>query len=114
MTHRYIRISARYFSTGKSIVGLIGEKNISPIYFTTRLGIHTFGVCNPIDVVLLKDNTIQRTILELAPNRIFLWGWQQYTVLELPQGTVMKYKLKIQDRIELTLKNITAYSPMTK
>lgn len=86
-------------------IGLIGKKNIRPIYFETRWGIHTFGVRFPIDVVILDTNqTIVRIKQHLKPNRIFIWNPKYKWVLELPAGMIEKEKIKIGEKIILQTK----------
>jgi uncharacterized protein len=77
-------------------IGLIGQGKPEPIIFITRFGIHTFGVKFPIDVVILDRNNIAVKIKQsLKQNRFFFWPIQYDKVLELPEGYVGKYKIKI-------------------
>ena len=77
-------------------VGLIGANPVYPVYFTTRWGIHTFGMKSPIDVVILDDdNRVVKLTRSLAPNRIFFWNPTYYRVLELPPGTISEKKIHI-------------------
>lgn len=83
--------------------GLIGVHEIYPVFFTTRWGIHTFGMKKSIDVLILDDHLqIVRLIRNLPPNRIFLWSPRYTQVIELPAGTINRSGIKIQDRVTLT------------
>ena len=85
------------------VLGLIGKKHPHALLLKTRFGIHTFGVRFPIDVVILnKSNEIVTLKEHLLPNRIFFWNPSFDTVIELPEGTIKKYNLKITDKLLLT------------
>jgi uncharacterized membrane protein (UPF0127 family) len=69
--------------------GLIGMRHICPVYFTTRWGIHTFGVLSPIDVLILdKGHRVVKLVHRLPPNRIFFWNPKYSRVVELPAGSI--------------------------
>lgn len=95
-----LHIAATHASSWKDkVIGLIGKKEIKPLFFQTRWGIHTFGVRKPIDVVILDDEqTIVAIKQNLKPNRIFFWNPKYQNVLELP---INVYHLKIGEKIEL-------------
>ena len=68
----------------------------------TRFGIHTFGLKYPIDVLILDNgNKVVFLKKNLMPWRIFLWNPIYDKVLELPQGTIDKKKIKINDAVNL-------------
>lgn len=83
-------------------VGLIGAKKISPVYFTTRWGIHTFGMPSPIDVVILDDTNQVVAIKKLSPNKIFFWNLKYSRVLELPAGEIEKKGIRLGDHITIS------------
>lgn len=88
----------------QKILGLIGKKNIFPLLIKTRFGIHTFGLKFPIDVLILNSNN--RVVLlreNLNPNRIFFWNPFYNRVIELPQGTIQKQKIRVFDEINIVL-----------
>ena len=86
-------------------VGLIGKKKITPIYFETRFGIHTFGMLSPIDVVILdKGGKVVKLAENLAPFRVFLWSPRYYRVLELPGGFAVREKIFVGDKLGFTVK----------
>jgi len=85
-------------------VGLIGTKRIFPVFFTTRWGIHTFGVRSPIDVLILdRNNRVVVIRHRLSPNRLFFWNPIYDRVVELPPGIIMKRKITIGTQISLHL-----------
>lgn len=98
---RIVEIKLRVFSSLYSkTIGLIGKKNIKPVFFTTRFGIHTFGVKEPIDVVILDNkHKVRKIKTTLTPNRIFFWNPQFNRVLELPKEYVKNKKIKLGDTI---------------
>ena len=84
-------------------IGLIGKNKFEAVIFTTRFGIHTFGLKFPIDVLILDDKHKVVSIREdLKPNRIFLWNPKYNLVVELENGTVKKNKTEINDFLEIT------------
>jgi uncharacterized membrane protein (UPF0127 family) len=83
-------------------VGLIGVNPVYPVYFTTRWGIHTFGVLTPIDVLILdKNNRVVCICKHLKPNRLFFWNPNFNRVLELPPGEIGKKSISIGNQIIL-------------
>lgn len=83
-------------------VGLIGKKEIIPVIFETRFGIHTFGMRVVIDVLILdKDKKVVALKESLKPNRIFLWNPHYKIVLELPKGTIKNHNIKKASKIIL-------------
>ncbi len=89
---------------GEKVIGLIGKDKSTSLMIKTHFGIHTFGVKFPIDVLILnKKNKIVLLKKNLMPGRIFLWNPVYDKVLELPQRTIDKKKIKINDLIEVRL-----------
>ncbi|MCX6793584.1 MAG: DUF192 domain-containing protein [Candidatus Gottesmanbacteria bacterium] len=83
--------------------GLIGANPVYPVYFTTRWGIHTFGVLLPIDILILDNNNRVVTLCRgLAPNRVFFWNPKYDKVVELPPGTIVKKNIAAGSIIKLT------------
>jgi len=88
----------------KKSIGLLKNKTIIPIYFKTRFGIHTFGMKQDMDVLILNSECIVVSQkLFLKPNRIFLWNPFYSSVVELHGGFIKKHNLKIGDRVKLAL-----------
>lgn len=82
--------------------GLIGANPVYPVYFTTRWGIHTFGLICPIDVIILDNNfQVMKVIHNLLPNRIFLWNPTHRHVVELPAGWIKRKRIKTGTKIYL-------------
>jgi uncharacterized membrane protein (UPF0127 family) len=82
--------------------GLIGKNKIEPVCFTTRWGIHTFGVLSPIDVLILDSKfRVVKMVQQLRPNHLFFWNPKYYTIIELPAGTIAKNDIKTGDIISL-------------
>jgi uncharacterized membrane protein (UPF0127 family) len=87
------KISVKYVRGWEKVQGLIGKK-ITPISFSTRYGIHTFGMQKPIDVLVLdKHNTVVAMYNQLKPNRIFFWNPRYTRIIELPEGTIQQKKI---------------------
>lgn len=83
-------------------LGLLGSKHPTAVIFTTRFGIHTFGMTYPIDVLILDEyHSVVALKHSLRPNKIFFWNPRYQTVLELPAGTVKKTKTNIGDQLLL-------------
>lgn len=87
---------------GERIRGLIGENKIYPLLIKTRFGIHTFGVKQPMDIIILdEENTVKLMKKRLLPNKFFFWKPVYNKVLELPAGYIRDKKLEVGDRIGL-------------
>ena len=83
-------------------IGLVNSNNITPLFIKTRLGIHTFGVKYSIDVVILDNQQkAVKIVKSLSQNRILLWNPIYNKVLELPEGTVKKRKIKLGSKIKI-------------
>lgn len=96
------KISAKYVRGWGKTRGLIGKK-IAPISFTTRFGIHTFGMQKPIDVLILDDHKkVVAMHASLKPNRIFLWNPLYAQVVELPEGIIEQQNIQKGDPIMLS------------
>jgi len=71
--------------------GLIGANPTYPVMFTTRWGIHTFGMKHPIDVLILdNDHRVVRLVKHMLPNRVYFWPITYSIVVELPSGEIGK------------------------
>lgn len=86
----------------EKVLGLIGKTKPYPIFFKTRLGIHTFGVKFPLDILILDKNAIVRVVKQpLKQRQLFFWNPFYDAVVELPEGTIKKKNINIGDKIEL-------------
>jgi uncharacterized membrane protein (UPF0127 family) len=82
-------------------IGLIGKKPY-PMLFKTRFGIHTFGMKETIDVIVLnQQHRIVKVKKNLHPNRVFLWNPFYDTILELPQGSIQEMALGLDSHIDI-------------
>ncbi|MBI2026135.1 MAG: DUF192 domain-containing protein [Candidatus Levybacteria bacterium] len=87
-------------STKDKLLGAVKYKE-SVLFLKTRLGIHTFFVKTPLDILILdKNKRIVRIKEELLPNRVYFWNLRYSLVLELPRGVVKKLKLKVGHMVE--------------
>lgn len=102
-------IYARYLdSTFKKLVGLTGRNSVTPVYFETRFGIHTFGMKKNIDVIVLDENfRVVKLGKNINPGKLFFWSPAFYRVLEIPANSV---KIKIGEKIKLILTSKAEYS----
>ena len=83
-------------------LGLMFTKIPKAVYMETSIGIHTFFVKFPIDVVLLdKENKVIKTKQNLKPNRVFIWSKLKALVIELPEGEIDNKKIKLGETIKL-------------
>lgn len=84
------------------LVCLMFAKKITPTYFETRFGIHTFFMLHKIDVVILDNNFVVQIVKHnLAPWRIFVWNPKYFRVLELPNGYAKKQKIQKGNKLKL-------------
>lgn len=93
-----LEIKVKYLkSFSEKTIGLTGLKIVKPVFFKTRLGIHTFGMKVPIDVFILdKNHRIVNYRRNLEPGKIFIWNPKYNNVLETPTGLLkLNKKLKI-------------------
>lgn len=82
------------------IFGLLLKSNPRSMLFTTRFGIHTFGMRESIDVIVLDNNLKVIKVKEnLKPNRIFFWNPKYDLVLELQTNTIKKTSTEIGDML---------------
>jgi uncharacterized protein len=82
--------------------GLMFQKKITPVYFETKFGVHTFFVKYPIDVVILDaGGIIQKMRPGLKPFRLFFWNPKWHRVLELPHNTIRHKHLKVGTKISV-------------
>ncbi len=82
----------------------MGAKKAYPVYFTTRWGIHTFGVAFPIDILILdKNHQVVKAAQSIAPNHFFFWLPIYKDVVELPAGEIKKRKILLGDLLVISL-----------
>lgn len=86
------------------IAGLIGKKKPESLFLHTRLGIHTFIMSFPIDLVILNNKSVVVDYKEnLKPWRVFFWNPLYKNVLELPGGIIRKKGIKKGTRIKINV-----------
>jgi uncharacterized protein len=91
-------------SLREKIQGLIGKDKPQALLIKTHFGIHTFGVKFPIDVLILdNENKVMSIRKNMKPNRIFLWNPKYEKVIELPDGTIEKRKIKINIPLDISI-----------
>jgi uncharacterized membrane protein (UPF0127 family) len=92
-------VYATTFTQG--MFGLIFYKKPIAMIFQTHLGIHTFFMHYPIDVIILnKQNRVVDIRKGLKPNRIFIWDPRYSKILELPAGSIENSKTKTGDYLD--------------
>ena len=80
--------------------GLLNSRSPRFLIIRTHLGIHTFFMKYPIDVMLLdKNNRVVSFRKGLVPFRLFFYNPTYSTVVEMPKGTLQKYHVCINDKI---------------
>jgi uncharacterized protein len=84
--------------------GLIGKEEPQTLMIETHFGIHTFGLKFSIDVIILNNkNKVVSIKKNLKPNRIFFWNPIYKNVIELPEGTIEKNAIRINDAVNLKI-----------
>ena len=84
--------------------GFIGKNDVEAIVFTTRFGIHTFGLKFPIDVLILNDKRkVIYTKENLKPNRIFAWNPKYKLVVELNKKLIKNSGIEVNDYLQIDL-----------
>lgn len=91
------KINVLHFRTfEEKTQGLLGYQKAIPVFFTTRFGIHTFGLRFSIDVLILdRQNRIVRLRKNLPPNSVFFWPPIYNQVVELPAGYISRYHITL-------------------
>ncbi len=85
-------------------IGLTESEKAYHVYFTTRFGIHTFGMKYPIDVIVLNNSDyVIKTAENLKPKRFFFWLPIHNRIIELPAGTVKKLRIRKKEKIKLEI-----------
>lgn len=84
------------------LFGLLNPHNPRYLIFKTHFGIHTFFMNKPIDVLLLdNEHKIIKAKKSLKPFKLFLYHPQFSIVIEMPEGTIQKNHLRINDKISI-------------
>ncbi|MCX7928769.1 MAG: DUF192 domain-containing protein [Patescibacteria group bacterium] len=84
----------------ESVAGLMFGFQKPPVYFESRIGIHTFWVFYPIDVIILNRQGIVIKLVEsLKPNQILFLGFKSFVALECKSCFIKDNKLKVGDKV---------------
>lgn len=84
------------------LLGLLNPHNPRFLVLKTRFGIHTFFMKTSIDVLLLdNEQKVVKIHKKLTPNQLFLYQPRYSTIIEMPQGTIEKFNIKINDKISI-------------
>ncbi len=82
-------------------LGLLRKSNPRSLLLKTHFGIHTFGLKQSIDVIILNNNyVVVKVTKNLKPNSLFFWNPRYSIVLELPANLIDKSKTGIGDKLE--------------
>lgn len=90
----------------KSLIGLTFglhlKNNSRTLIFKTRFGIHTLGLKEPIDVLVLdSDLKVVKIKESLQPNWFFFWNPKFNLVIELPAEIIRISKTQPGDQLLL-------------
>lgn len=84
--------------------GLLGRDVLLPgqgLWIKPCMGVHTFGMRFPIDVLVLDlDRRVVAIVQDLRPNRMTALYRRGNSVVELPAGAVREAKVNLGDSIE--------------
>jgi hypothetical protein len=87
-------------TTKDKVLGLLDPKLPRSLLFHTRWGIHTFGLPNTIDVVILDKDYRVVKCATIDVNSILLWNPLHNIVIELPAGTLKRTKTQMGDLLK--------------
>lgn len=82
-----------------NFLGLLKKSNPRSLLFKTRLGIHTFFLKEPIDVIVLNSKDLVKKAVTVRTNKLFLYSPKNSKILELPHGTIMNSKTQVGDEL---------------
>ena len=82
------------------LLGLLNPNNPRTLIFRTRFGLHTFGLADPIDILVLDNHQrVAKVGIEVMPNRFFFYNPFHSVVIELPAGVLNSSGTGINDKI---------------
>jgi uncharacterized membrane protein (UPF0127 family) len=101
--HKVITHKAKIASSfNDRLLGLLNPKSFRHIILNTHFGIHTFFMKTPIDVLVLnQENRIIKMKESLKPFNLFLYNPRYSTIIEMPEGTIKKNHISINDKISI-------------
>lgn len=84
-----VRRNIRPLGFWEKIIGLADNRPGDAVYFRTRWGIHTFGLSEPIDVLVLGERGEFGVLFrKLPPGQARFWNPKFRQVFEFPAGTL--------------------------
>lgn len=85
-------------------LGAIAKSPSEALLIETRLGIHTFFVKRPLDIIVLDNNgKIVKMKEDLRPNNLFFWNPKYRYILELPSGSIKTLSLELGNILRFDL-----------
>ena len=83
-------------------LGLINPGNPRNLMFKTRFGVHTFFLKQDIDLLILNNKKqVVKLKQNLKPWRMFFWNPSYSNVLELEEGSILKFRVAIGDTLSI-------------
>jgi uncharacterized membrane protein (UPF0127 family) len=99
-------VAERILERMKGLVGKQSFEKGEALWIRPCKGIHTIGMCFPIDILFLdSDNRVVDCKERMPPNRLSKVVFKAKTVLELPAGTVSVTETRIGDKISFFSKS---------
>lgn len=83
-----------------NFLGLLNPRNPRSMVFSTRFGIHTLFMSEPIDVLILDDEgLVVKQKVGMKPYSFFFYSPRFKTVVEMPSGHIEKFGVRQNDKI---------------
>jgi len=92
-----IKIAASFKAKTRGFTG--ADKIDCGLFFPEERGFHMLGVKQPIDVVIFKKDTIVSLYRNVRPTTGFGYHPFGTAMLELPAGSIEKYKINKKTKI---------------
>lgn len=84
------------------LLGLLNPQNPRFLIIYTHFGVHTFFMKKPIDVLILNHKSrVIKLKSRLYPFKLLFYHPRFNTVIEMPEGTIKKYMININDKISI-------------
>lgn len=97
-----LQVAASLWSRARGLLGRKGLRQGEGLLIRPCLGVHTFFMSFPIDVVFLdRDNRVLATVEGLKPQRATRVLMASCGVIELPAGTVAGSGTRLGDEIKI-------------
>ncbi|HTM09365.1 MAG TPA: DUF192 domain-containing protein [Verrucomicrobiae bacterium] len=89
------------------LLGLLRRKRLAPeeaLWLVPGKAVHTVGMKFPIDVIFIDRNKkVVAIVPSMAPNRATRFYIGAHSILELPNGTILKSCTEAGDRLDISL-----------